>query len=106
MAHERRLEVQLSYMQVNPNIGLCFSSVNIILGSGEILCAKWNPRSVKTALRLLPYINYFVHPTAFLRREVYLQDGFYDEDFLKGQDWELWQRQCERVCFGIVQRFY
>ena len=57
----------------------------------------------ENSFTLAAYINYFVHPTAFLRREVYLQDGFYDEDFLKGQDWELWQRlNAKGVCFGIV----
>jgi glycosyltransferase involved in cell wall biosynthesis len=104
VSHPRRLEVQLSYMEKNRGIGVCFSRVNIVLDSNEFLCVKWSPISVHTALFLLPFINYFVHPTAFVRREVYLQDGFYNPYFMKAQDWELWQRLISKgVRFGIVR---
>jgi len=103
VAHPNRLKVQMSYMEKHKSIEVCFSRVNIILDSNEILCTKWSPRSVRTAILLLPYINYFVHPTVFARRKVYLEDGFYNENFKKAQDWELWQRlRVRRVRFEIL----
>jgi len=54
---------------------------------------------------MLPYINYFVHPTAFVKREVYLEDGLYNENFFKAQDWELWQRILKKnVGFSVVPK--
>jgi glycosyltransferase involved in cell wall biosynthesis len=105
VAHPQRLEVQMSYMENHKSVGLCFSHANIILDSDEVLCYKWSPKSVKTTLFLLPYINYFVHPSVFARRVVYLEDCFYNEDFKKAQDWELWQRlRAKRVVFAIIPK--
>jgi len=103
ISHKERLETQLTFMKQNKHIGVCFSNVNIILDEGEFLCRKWSPDNIKTALFMLPYINYFVHPTAFVKREVYLEDGLYNENFLKAQDWELWQRILKKnIGFGVV----
>ena len=100
----RRFEVQLSYMEKNKFIGICFSKVNIITENNEFLCVKYSPKNVNTCIWLMPYINYFVHPTAFVRRDVYLEGGTYNEEFLKGQDWELWQRFIsKKIRFGIVK---
>jgi len=105
ISHPERLEVQLAFMKNNGHIGLCFSEVNIILDDGDFLCIKWSPKSVKTALFMLPFLNYFVHPTAFVKREVYIEDGLYNEFFLKAQDWELWQRILKKgTGFGIVPK--
>lgn len=103
ISHATRLQAQLAFMASNREIGICFTEANIILDDDEFLCKKWTPRSVNIALKMLPVLNYFVHPTAFVRREVYLNDGLYDEKFLKAQDWELWQRLSARnIQFGIV----
>jgi glycosyltransferase involved in cell wall biosynthesis len=105
ISHPERLEVQLAFMKKNEHIGLCFCEVNIILDEGDFLCRKWSPNSVKTALFMLPFLSYFVHPTAFVKREVYVEDGLYNENFLKGQDWELWKRILKKgIGFGIVPR--
>ena len=105
ISHPERLEVQLAFMKNNEHIGLCFCEVNIILDEGDFLCRKWSPRSAKTALFMLPFLNYFVHPTAFVKRQVYVEHGLYNEIFLKAQDWELWQRFLKKgVGFGIVPK--
>ncbi len=103
ISHPERLETQLAFMKKNEHIGLCFCKVNIMLDEGDFLCRKWSPKSVKPALFMLPFLNYFVHPTAFVKREVYVEDGLYNENFLKGQDWELWKRIFKKgIVFGIV----
>ena len=105
ISHPERLEVQLAFMKKNKDIGLCFSEVNIILNEGDFLCKKWSPNNIKTALFMLPFLNYFVHPTAFVKREVYIEDGLYNENFIKAQDWELWQRISRKgIGFGIVPK--
>ena len=50
-------------------------------------------------------MNYFTHPTAFVRKEVYLNNGLYNEKFLKGQDWNLWQSlHAKGIKFGVVNK--
>lgn len=105
ISHPERLEAQLAFMKKNKHIGVCFSKVNIILDEGEFLCRKWIPDNIKIALFMLPFLNYFVHPTAFVKREVYLDDGLYNENFWKAQDWELWQRILKKdIGFGVVPK--
>lgn len=103
ISHHNRLESQLVFMEENKHIGLCFSDVNIILDNGDFLCKKWSPNNIWTYHFMMPYINYFTHPTAFVRREAYLNDGLYNESYLKGQDWNLWQQMHRRgIKFGVV----
>lgn len=105
ISHPERLEAQLAFMEKNKDIGLCFSEVNLMLEDGSFLCRKWSPNSPGFALLMLPFINYFVHPTAFVRRRIFVEDGLYNENFLKAQDWELWQRMKQKgVGFGIVSQ--
>ena len=103
LSHPERLKTQLAFMRQNAHLGLCFCEANIILEGGDFLCRKWSPSSVKTALFLLPFLNYFVHPTAFVKRSVYTEGGLYNENFLKGQDWELWRRIHKKgIGFGLL----
>lgn len=103
ISHHNRLESQLVFMEENKDIGLCFSDANIILDNGDFLCKKWSPNNIWTYHFMMPYINYFTHPTAFVRRGAYLNDGLYNESYPKGQDWNLWQRMHRRgIKFGVV----
>lgn len=105
ISHPDRLESQLTFMKQNKHVDLCFSEVNIILDEGEFLCKKWSPNNINMTLFMLPYINYFVHPTAFVKREVYLNNGLYNENFLKAQDWELWQRILKKgFIFSVIPK--
>lgn len=105
ISRPERLEAQLAFMEKNKGIGLCFSEVNLVLEDGSFLCRKWSPKTPRFALLMLPFINYFVHPTAFVRREILVENGLYNENFLKAQDWELWQRMKQKgFGFGIVSQ--
>tara|TARA_B100000212_G_scaffold337141_1_gene311526 strand:+ start:261 stop:1139 length:879 start_codon:yes stop_codon:yes gene_type:complete len=92
VAENNRLQTQLNFMRKNPSTDICFTKTNLILENGEFLCTKWFPKKIDSALLLLPYINYFVHPSCFLKKECFEKHGLYNEKFLKAQDWELWQR--------------
>lgn len=105
ISHQTRLENQLKFMEDNKDIGLCFSNANIIINDGSFLCKKWSPNNIWTYHFMLPYINYFTHPTAFVRKKVYLDDGLYNEKFLQGQDWKLWQSLHRKgIKFGVVKK--
>ena len=92
IAHQNRFEHQVKVMDGEPNIDVCFTGVNLMSEDGRMICARRVPSSFKTILALLPYVNYFTHPTAMLRKSSFKKVGGYNELFLLGQDWELWQR--------------
>lgn len=105
ISHQNRLETQLRFMEKNKDVGLCFSDANIILDNGYFLCKKWSPSNIWLYKFMLPFYNFFIHPTAFVKREVYLNDGLYNENYLKGQDWNLWQRFYRRgTKFAVVKK--
>ena len=92
IAHENRFEKQVEFMDCEPAIDVCFTNVNFMNEEGRIICARRVPSCSKAIIDLLPYINYFVHPTAILRTSSFRKTDGYNELFLKGQDWELWRR--------------
>lgn len=92
LAHTNRFERQVAFMDRFSDIDVCFTNVNFMTEKGRIICARLVPSSSKSILELLPYVNYFAHPTAMLRNSSFKEIGGYNELFFKGQDWELWQR--------------
>ena len=104
IAHANRFERQVAFMDRFTDIDVCFANVNFMNEEGRIICARMVPSSLKSILQLLPYVNYFAHPTAMLRTTSFREIGGYNELFLKGQDWELWQRMvAHNMRLEIVQ---
>lgn len=92
IAHRNRFERQVELMDRFSDIDVCFARVNLMNQEGRIICARSVPSSSSAILNLLPYVNYFAHPTAMLRTSSFRKIGGYNQFFLIGQDWELWQR--------------
>ena len=104
IAHENRFERQVAFMDCEPDIDVCFANVNFMNEEGRIICARRVPSSSKYILKLLPYVNYFAHPTAMLRNSSFREIGGYNELFFIGQDWELWQRMvAQGMRIDIIQ---
>lgn len=89
-----RLAKQAVFMEANPNIGVCGTFVKT---TGEKPGIIWkyptDPEVIKC--RLL-FESGLAHPSVFMRRE-FLQkfDLFYDPQFQRTQDFELWTRCSE-----------
>ncbi|MDA8524465.1 glycosyltransferase [Alphaproteobacteria bacterium] len=92
IAHNSRFERQVAFMDRFLDIDACFTNVNLMHASGRLICARRTPASLSAVLDILPFINYFAHPTAMIRNSSFKEIGGYNELFFKGQDWELWQR--------------
>ena len=92
IAHVHRFKRQIEFMENRPDIDVCFTNVNFINDEGRFICARKTPSTIAATLDILPFINYFAHPTAFFRHSSFKMIGGYNELWLKGQDWELWQR--------------
>lgn len=102
--HPERFERQLSLMEASKDIDVCFTIVNLMSHNGEFICTKWIPKKVSTILACMPYINFFAHPTAMMRKSSFEIVGGYNAVFQRGQDWELWMKMiAHKMSFGYVR---
>ncbi|MBB6453996.1 glycosyltransferase involved in cell wall biosynthesis [Salirhabdus euzebyi] len=80
-----KLEEQLNYMNSNPEVDMCFCSLNLNKGLRVIPNREVRPSEVKSQLRKGNFIS---TQTIFLKREVAISTMF-DEDLMRFQDWDF-----------------
>ncbi|MGB4846247.1 MAG: glycosyltransferase, partial [Ferruginibacter sp.] len=85
-----RLQVQLAFMESNPEITVCGSAIEIY----EYPNKHWNPPCAHHEImaRML-FESCLYHPTVLYRKDdlLHYTQG-YSEEFTKAQDYDLWQR--------------
>ena len=52
----------------------------------------------------LPYKNTIIHPTVMMRKKIFNKNIFYNENYLRCQDYELWLRVKNKVKFYNIQK--
>lgn len=105
---EKKLEIQLKFMEENMNIAACFSRVDIIDENSENANEKYQViydmfekaknRSQKEWLEIfLTEGNCLCHSSALMRKE-FFEDigGFYNLAYVGAEDYELWVRMIIR----------
>jgi glycosyltransferase involved in cell wall biosynthesis len=91
IALNNRLEIQLKVAQDFQSFQVIFSSSKLIDNDGIFICKSWRP-SISLILEWMPYYNFIPHPSVFVRKEALKMVGYYNEEYIKAQDWELWNR--------------
>jgi glycosyltransferase involved in cell wall biosynthesis len=87
-----RLDIQVKFLEENPKYSLLGGSMNIIDENGKIISKRDYPRS-SLGLKLWTILrNPMAHPTVMMRRSIIDNGYFYDEEFPKAEDLELWLR--------------
>lgn len=98
VAMNDRLEKQLKHIK-ECNCDLVFSRAKYIRGDNILGESKSMSSNL---LKDIVYRKIFVHPTAFIKREIFNSD-MYDNRFLKSQDIDLWLRLYSRGRkFGLL----
>ena len=82
----KRIELQLKFLQKNPEYAFCGCNGPIKQNNQELLIYF----EYDEILHNLVKKNCFAHPTIAIRKNILTQYGFYDENFQYGQDYELW----------------
>lgn len=98
-----RLKIQYTFMEENPNIGVCGSWVIQKKVSGEQIakCAEYHEDIIANML----FNNCIAHPTAFIRKDIIIHhQQFYNENFRSSQDYEYWVRLSRFCCLYNLQR--
>jgi len=84
-----RLEEQLQYMEKNKEIVLSGTFIKII-GTEEV---KSYPISHNECKLGLLFNSILVHPSTIMRKNFFIENNlFYNSEFERGQDYELWTR--------------
>lgn len=98
-----RLELQLAFMSSDPSLDLIYADTLLIDKNANPICRSWRPNTVKKVLDCLEVHNFIPHPTVMFKKSTFDKVGGYDEQYLTGQDLNLWLRMREQRCrFGYL----
>lgn len=86
-----RIEKQVSFLESNPEYGLCGTNAWHIDENGKKIGKSYLPVTHEENKFYLAYYSTFYHPTIMLRSCIY-KNSFYSDDFLYAEDYELWCR--------------
>lgn len=99
-----RLERQVAFMAIHPNVGVLGGGLEIIDESGSTLAFREYPAEHVAIERKFQMTNSIAHPTAMVRKQIFDKFGGYDPSFRFSEDLELWLRLLHRgVCFANLQ---
>lgn len=84
-----RLEKQFQFMEQNPDLALCGSLGWVIDENGQRIQDKNLAVGRERIKQRLLFNNQFIHSSLFIRKEILDREGFYNEKFVKAQDYEL-----------------
>ena len=95
-----RLEMQVDFLDRNPQVGLLGSNAIIISKAGKKLyCANY-PSSHFTITWALCFYCPIVHPSVMIRKDIIQRYGGYDESKLHTEDYHLWCKMSREIRFG------
>ena len=103
ISHPRRIEYQVSYMEQHPDIGVLGTFAFIIDDRGKIR----DDMRLYSNSEELKIVNMFTSPflnSSTLARSCLLKENPYSEEFVMGQDSELWLRLSAKTKFYTLKR--
>jgi len=90
-----RFELQVEFMENNPEIGLCGTACRLIGESSGISWTTTDPDELKCRLLFWPCIT---HSTVMMRKNILIDNNlFYNPNYKQAEDYELWSR-ISKVC--------
>tara|TARA_Y100001936_G_scaffold250070_1_gene301932 strand:+ start:607 stop:1542 length:936 start_codon:yes stop_codon:yes gene_type:complete len=101
VALPRRLEVQVDYLDNNPNVDIVAGSTSCFPGPER----QWIIKDCDLDLKLnLIWGNAIPHPTVMMRRKKIIDNNlYYDANLKYAQDYDLWARCSLFLNFGSVE---
>ncbi len=89
---ERRLELQVSFLDEHPTVGVVGASMRRVDAEGRPRGVRRYPLDDRAIRRMVCLRPPVCHPVVMVRRLILEMSGGYDENFLKAEDYELWLR--------------
>lgn len=103
ISRPERLARQVSFMDENPQVGVCGSWVRYFPMSGNNV---WRLPKGSEEIRCWQFHTVGVaHPSVIIRRQFFVQYGLsYDPQYRYAQDYELWGRAIRYMAFANIQK--
>jgi glycosyltransferase involved in cell wall biosynthesis len=107
IALPNRLDIQVRFMDDNPDVAICGGKVICINDKGKLLFYKNNMSETSEQIKTDLLFFCFIHQSAvvFRRDEILSHNLYYNEDFLVAEDYELWCRAAHLVKFARTSEF-
>lgn len=96
IAHPRRLEKQVAFMNGHPDVSVLGSQLAVMDSKGQHLGYRAYPHDHESIVRTMPRANPIAHPSVMCRRSAVLAEGGYRLARYAAEDYELWSRLAHR----------
>lgn len=96
---KERFEKQIHFMEKNPQIGVCGSSINFINKKNEKIGKKIYPQNNHEIRKIILSRNPFCNPTTLIQKKCFDEFGLYNPKFLYAEDYEFWLRINQKYKF-------
>lgn len=87
-SHPERLEKQLTFMQANPDVGICGTWLEVY-ETGDVW--EWPCADARIRVHML-FNSPIAHPTVMMRRNILMNAGCYALDMPPAEDYDLWEK--------------
>jgi glycosyltransferase involved in cell wall biosynthesis len=102
----KKLEKQVNFLEMNPEYNLVGGGIIKIDKEGKETARYLSPENDKDIRKVILVNNVFVHSTVLFRRNIFEKLGGYNEQFVVGQDIELWLKMGKIGKFYNFQEFF
>lgn len=89
---KNRFQIQIDFLQKNPNIDILGSNAYLMDKKGEVYSQTNVQQTHESILNKMKVRNSLIHPTVIMRRKAFEKLGGYDESLRFAQDYDLWLR--------------
>jgi glycosyltransferase involved in cell wall biosynthesis len=96
IAFPGRLEKEADFLDKNKDFGLVGGGYRQIDSVGNETFNFWKPQASPDKIKaILLFENYFAQSTVMFRKSILSNTGFYDENVVSAEDYNLWVRMAE-----------
>lgn len=100
-----RFQEQFSFLENNPDIGVCGTWINVIDKNGKWMKNICYPTSSDVISCSLLFYDCFVNPTTMFRKKIIEDIGEYNPGFIAAMDYDLWTRMIGQYKFSNLPDF-
>lgn len=98
-----RFQKQVNFLDVHTDIGMIGTQNMVIDEQGKVIGKKRYPVSDNELRKVLIKYNPFLHASVMIKKEVFETVGLYNENKIRGQDYELWFRIAKHFKLANIQ---
>lgn len=91
-----RIEKQVSFLEENPDYGICGTNAWRINEKNKIIGVSLLPTESDEILTVSQFYCVFYHPSVMIRSTLY-KENIYDDNYLFAEDLELWKRLLDKT---------